>query len=136
MAWGNSLRASKGAMRSPSSPSANSRAAARMAVCSGVSSKSTPTSSLHVRALGMWGPGRGSRLHDGPDVLADEADDVLRRGARGEDLLDAHRLERGDVLGRDDAPAEGGHVVGALLLQELQHALEEIVVGAGQHAEP
>src|SRR4030095_10572017 len=71
----------------------------------------------------------------GTDVLADEANDVLRGGARREDLLHAHGLQRGDVLGRDDAAAEHGDVIGALVVQQLQHALEEIVVGAGQHAE-
>src|SRR5262245_37213724 len=72
----------------------------------------------------------------GADVLADEADDVLRGRPRREDLLHAHGLQCGDVLGRDDAAPEDRHVVGALLAQQLQHALEEIVVGAGQHAEP
>src|SRR5262245_48479599 len=72
----------------------------------------------------------------GADVLADEADDVLRGRARREDLLHAHRLERGDVLGRDDPAAEDRHVVGALVVQQLEHALEEIVVRTRQDAQP
>src|SRR5581483_4983459 len=69
------------------------------------------------------------------DVLADEADDVLRRRAGREQLLDAHGLQRRDVLGRDDAAAEHRDVVGPLLPEQLEHALEEIVVGAREHAE-
>src|SRR5439155_26789091 len=87
------------------------------------------------RAFGGVGAMSGPPLNSSPNVLADEADDVLRRGAWGEDLLDAQRLQRGDVLGRDDAAAEHRDVVGALLAQEIQHALEEIVVRAGEHAE-
>src|SRR5438876_110147 len=40
------------------------------------------------------------------DVLADEADDLLGRGPGREDLLDARRLERRNVRGRDDPAAE------------------------------
>src|SRR5262249_398723 len=69
-------------------------------------------------------------------MLANEANDVLCGGARREELLHADRLERPDVLGRNDAAAEDDDVLRALLPQQLQHALEKIVVRAGQHAEP
>src|SRR2546427_375193 len=85
------------------------------AFCSGVSSKSTSDR--------------------GADVLADEADDVLGRGAGREQLLHAHRLQGGDVLGRDDPAAEDRDVPGALLREQIEHALEEVVVGAGEHGE-
>ena len=42
----------------------------------------------------------------GGDGVADEVDDLLRRGARGEDLRHAELLELGDVVGRD-GPADG-----------------------------
>src|SRR5215831_5972493 len=103
-------------MRSPSSASANSRATARMARCSAVSSTSTA-------------------LHGGADVLVHEAHDVLRGGPGPEQLLDAHLLELRHVLGRDDAAAEHRDVVGALLLQQVEHGLEQIVVRAGQDGE-
>src|SRR3989442_13207208 len=70
------------------------------------------------------------------DVLADEADDLLGRGPGREDLLDAHRLERRDVRGRDDPAPEDHDVLRALLPEQLEDALEEIVVGAGKDAEP
>ena len=69
-------------------------------------------------------------------MLANEADDVLGRGAGREELLHAHRLEAGDVLGRDDPAPEDGDVAGALLGQQLEDALEEIVVSAGEDREP
>src|SRR5207244_10896199 len=69
------------------------------------------------------------------DVPADEADDLLGRGAGREDLLDAQRLERRDVLGRDDPAAEDHDVLRALLPEKLEDALEEVVVGARQHRE-
>src|SRR5438270_421149 len=72
----------------------------------------------------------------GADVLVHEADDVLRRGAGREELLHADRLQRRDVFGRDDATAEDHDVLRALFLQELEHPLEQIIVGAGEHAEP
>src|SRR5439155_6275829 len=116
---GNWWRSSYGAIFSPSSSRANCWATSRISSCSGVSSKSI-----------------ASHLDGGPDVVVDEAHDVLRRGAGSEQLLDADRLQPGHVLGRNDAAAEDDHVVGALLLEQLEHALEEIVVGARQHAEP
>src|SRR5947209_7495760 len=60
-------------MRAPSSASANSRATARTAFCSGVSSTSIA-------------------LHGRPDVRVHEAHDVLGRGAGAEELLDADLL--------------------------------------------
>src|SRR5262249_52710851 len=115
ISWGNSWRASNGAILSPSSASANWRATSRICCCSGVSSKSTS----HRRA----------------NVLANEAHDVLRRGARREQLLDAHRLQRRDVLRGNDAAAEHGDVAGALLGEQLEHALEEVVVRSRQDGE-
>src|SRR5262245_3039060 len=113
---------------------------------------------MRAGLVGVWAPGAGGPARvtvaiqaarttiatprrligsdRGADVLADEADDVLRGRARREDLLHTDGLERGDVLGRDDAAAEDRHVVGALVVQELQHALEEVVVGPREHAEP
>src|SRR5438552_13791202 len=119
IACGNSWRSSYGAIFSPSSPSANWRATSRMCDCSGVRSKSTGVASDR-RA----------------DVLADEAHDVLRGGAGSEQLLHADGLQPGDVLRRDDAAAEDGDVVRAFFFEELEHALEEVVVRAGEHAEP
>src|SRR5215510_4966167 len=114
ISWGNSWRSSYGAILSPSSPSANWRATSRTCCCSGVRSTSLATVTSH----------------SGADVLADEPDDVLRRGAGREELLDADRLQRGDVLRRNDPAAEDGDVVRALLGEQLEHALEQIVVGA------
>src|SRR3989442_6733504 len=116
---GNWWRSSYGAIFSPSSSRANCWATSRISSCSGVSSKSI-----------------ASHLDGGPDVVVDETHDVLRRSAGSEQLLDADRLQPGHVLGRNDATAEDDHVVGALLLEQLDHALEEIVVGARKHAEP
>src|SRR5437899_1513978 len=70
-----------------------------------------------------------SVLDGGPDVVVDEADDVLRRRARAEQLLDPDGLQPGHVLGRDDAAAEDDDVLGALPLEQLEHALDEIVFG-------
>src|SRR5207245_1694163 len=74
--------------------------------------------------------------HRGANVLADETDDVLGRCAGGEELLDAHRLQPGDVLGGNDPAPEDGDIVRALLGEELEDTLEEVVVGAGQHGQP
>src|SRR5262249_47537531 len=70
------------------------------------------------------------------DVLADEADDVLSRRAGCEELLDAHRLQGGDVLGRNDPAAKDGDVAGALLAEQVEDPLEQVVVRAGQDREP
>src|SRR5258707_9700644 len=105
-------------MTGATSARAHSRAMARTASCSRVSSKSMP------------------RSHRGPDVVADEAHDVLGRRARSEELLHAHGLERPDVLRGNDAAAEHRDVLRVLLLKQLEHALEQIVVGAREHAEP
>src|SRR5215468_8380605 len=105
-------------MAGPTSASAKSRARARTAFCSPVSSKSTATP---------------SSLHRGADVFPHEADDVLRRGARREQLLDPEDLEGPDVLRRDDAASEDRDVLRALLAEQLQHAGEQIVVGAREH---
>src|SRR5216683_1106629 len=76
------------------------------------------------------------RSYGSPDVVADEADDVLGRGPRGEQLLDPHGLERGDVLGRDDPAAENHDILCAFLAQQFQDALEEVVVGPREDGEP
>src|SRR5207248_11304952 len=62
--------------------------------------------------------------------------DLLGRRAGREDLLDAHRLERGDVLRRDDPAAEDHDVRRVLLPEQLEDAREEGVVGSREHAEP
>src|SRR6266545_5235884 len=115
-------------MTGATSASAQSRAMVRIACCSRVSSKST----RDLRATGRpseEAPAdrpnalmRHTRSYGSADMLADEADNVLGGGAGGEDLLDAHDLERLDVLGRDDPAAEHGDVVRALFLEQLEHA--------------
>src|SRR4051794_4849859 len=55
------------------------------------------------------------------DVLADPPDDAGRRGARGEDLGDAHLLQRRDVGVRDDAAAEHDDVERVALAQQVEH---------------
>src|SRR5712691_8613574 len=74
--------------------------------------------------------------YGGPDVVADETDDVLGRGARGEELFHAHGLEGRDVIGRDDAAAEDRDVFRAFFAEQFQDALEEVVVGAREDGEP
>src|SRR5882724_8674033 len=70
------------------------------------------------------------------NVLADEADDVLGRCAGREELLDADRLEGGDVLRGNDPAPEDRDVAGALLGEQLEDPLEEVVVGAREDGEP
>src|SRR6185436_6720209 len=110
IACGNSFASSNRWMTGATWRRPKSRASSRTACCSRVSSKS----------MGV--------LHRGPDVLSDEANDVLGRGAGGEQLLHAERLEGPDVVGRNDAAAEHRDVVGPLLAQQLEHAGKQIVV--------
>src|SRR5580765_2486521 len=116
--WGNSCASSKRWMTGATWRRPNSRASSRTACCSRVSAKSM-----------CW-------LDRRPDVLSDEANDVLGRGARGEQLLHAERLEGPDVVGGNDAAAEHRDVVGPLLAQQLEHPGEQIVVGPREHGEP
>src|SRR5882672_4028831 len=116
-------------MTGATSASAHSRAMPRTACCSGVRSK-------FMGEFAEFGGARRASSYGGSDVVADEADDVLGRGARGEELLDAHGLERSDVLGRDDAAAEDRDVLRAFLAQQFQDALEEVVVGPREDGEP
>src|SRR5437588_20433 len=73
-----------------------------------------------------------SRRAGSADRAANEVDDLLGRGARGEDLGHAQLLELGYVLGRD-RPAHGHHhVLGALLPEQVHDAGDERHVGAGE----
>src|SRR5213594_2929787 len=105
-------------MTGATSARAQSRAMARTASCSRVSSKSMPGS------------------HRGADVVPDEADDVLGRRARSEELFHPHGLQGPDVFRGNDAAAEHRDVLRALLLEQLEDALEQVVVGAREHTEP
>src|SRR5258705_4437266 len=105
-------------MTGATSARAHSRAMARTASCSRVSSKSMP------------------RSHRGADVVPDEAHDLLGRRARSEELLHAQGLEGPDVLRGNDAPAEHRDVLRALLFEQLEHALDQVVGGAREPAEP
>src|SRR4051794_17902925 len=81
---------------------------------------------------GFTGPGclfRG-------DVCANPGDDLVHRRAGSEHLGHAGLPELGNVLVRDDAAAEQDDVVGFVLVQQLDHALEERHVRAGEDGEP
>src|SRR6266851_1638373 len=89
-------------MTGATSARAQSRAMARTASCSRVSSKC------------MLGS------HGGADIVPNESHDVLGRRARGEELLHAHGLEGPDVLRGNDAPAKHRDVFRALFLEQLE----------------
>jgi hypothetical protein len=66
------------------------------------------------------------------DFLPDVLDQRVRRRARQEDLADSHRLERRDVLVRDDPARDDEDVLAAAFLQQPQDLGEQDVVRAGQ----
>src|SRR3954453_7959789 len=68
---------------------------------------------------------RGSGGVSRTDVFADPLHDAGRRRSRGEDLGDAHLLQRGDVGVGDDAAAEHHDVERVALAQQLEHAAEQ-----------
>src|SRR6266571_9265881 len=105
-------------MTGATSARAQSRAMARTASCSRVSSKCMVGS------------------HGGADIVPNESPNVLGRRPRGEELLHPHGLEGPDVLRGNDAPPEHRDVFRALFLEQLEHALEQVVVGPREHAEP
>src|SRR5687767_76886 len=69
-------------------------------------------------------------------VAVDEVDDVLHRGARQENALDAHLFKLRDVHVGDDAADDDEHVVQALLMQELHDARTDMHVRSGQDRQP
>src|SRR3954467_11171388 len=75
---------------------------------------------------------RGSGGVSRTDVLADPLDESDRRGPRGEDLRDAHLLQRRDVGVRDDAAAEHDDVERIPLAKQLEHAAEQRHVRPGE----
>ena len=66
----------------------------------------------------------GDRV-SGPDVLPDPPYDVLRAGARREELPDPLLLQLADVIGRNDASPEDGDILRAPLPQEFEHTWED-----------
>src|SRR5690242_10487744 len=81
---------------------------------------------------GFAGP---STPHPFRGFLPDEVDERLRRSSRQEDLADSERLQRRDVLVRDDSAGEHDDVGAPLLLQEVDDLREEHVVGAREDRE-
>src|SRR5665213_1022711 len=84
--------------------------------------------------LAVGSPWR-SRLIRGGDEVIDPCDDVASRGARSEDLGDAHLAERRDVRCRNDPASKHADPIRVVLLQQSEHLCKEVHMGPREDRE-
>jgi hypothetical protein len=71
----------------------------------------------------------------GLHVFLNVFNDVLRGGAGLKDLLNPILLQSQNVIGGDNASSDDVDITGSLLLEDLNHFREKMVMGSGEAGE-